>query len=768
MTHLNSSPRRLGAVILASEPRGRVSARLGAISHCFRRFFVMLPFLGTVALSAAPSQPLQLGANFNEHLDAAKVPALDATGVTWIRGFLPAGEFLDGRRTLATDPGIAAFRAAAASGRRIAITLKWDFKRSNWRVPAPDSADEKKAFAWAVDVVRETRPDLLLLVNEVFIDTHEADMQPGADGVIPMVRFLQRLAAFVHSAGLKSPSGAPLPLSCGGFTRLDRPEMQQRPATRALLSWLATTPDLTYVNFHLHEPTLAEFETALKFIHEQLPNRPFVVTEFSLVWSYQAHLKDRLDADEAGRAFAEKFHRPADETVRQYLNAAARAPVTEEELHAFLGSRSWFDPESLEKCCRLMEQNGVTLATYAYLQEAAGLSKPGQPVSGKQPPWRLNPIFQEQHAYVPGSSRFATNLGFYDTFVQRQSVKAKPAVRRDAPETIRGAIYVPAEAYNAPQMWKNFSVDETRRDFGYARKINLNALRLWASYEYWRMEPDRFKASFDQMLGVAQANGIRILVSLFENCGVVYTGDEMWTTDPHKAFAMLSPNPNVVSPTNQAAWGGPREFVQWFMTTYRNDDRLLAIEVMNEPREKPLKQPPSVPFAKSMFVTAKSLQGTVPLTIGFAESEKLALEFIPSGLDIIEFHDNYPASAQDLEKHLRAALELGAKYNLPVWLGEWQRVRPSGTGFDNQVLTPGEIGPDYESLAAVVRKYPVGSFFWSLMVKRAYLPPQRAKGTINGLFWSDGSVWSLADARAIAGDPHLNLVEQHTPPPGFP
>jgi len=53
------------------------------------------------------------------------------------------------------------------------------------------------------------------------------------------------------------------------------------------------------------------------------------------------------------------------------------------------------------------------------------------------------------------------------------------------------------------------------------------------------------------------------------------------------------------------------------------------------------------------------------------------------------------------------------------------------------------------------------------MVKRAYLPTQRLNGTINGLFWPDGSVWSLADAHAIAKDPTLQLTEKSALPPGY-
>ena len=383
--------------------------------------FALLLAAASVAAGTAPAPRLELGANFNEHLDVARLPALDATGVHWIRGFLPAGEFLDGRRTLQRDAGIATFRAAAASGRKLAITIKWDFKRSKWRVPALKSEEEQRAFAWAVAVVRATKPDLLLLVNEIFIDTEEADLAPGADGAIPMVRFLQRLAAFIDAAGLKAPSGAPLSVSCGGFTRLDRTEIRNHPVTRALLPWLASSPHLSHVNFHLHHADLTQFESAMKFMHAQMPARPLVVTEFSLVWAYQAHMAERLGIDGAGRAFAEKYRRVPGQTVADYLSAAAREPVTEAELHAFLASRSWFDPQSLEKCCRLMEQQGVTLATYAYLQASSGLERAKSPIGGAQPPWRLNPVFQERHACVPGGKRAATNLGFFETFVRRQS-----------------------------------------------------------------------------------------------------------------------------------------------------------------------------------------------------------------------------------------------------------------------------------------------------------------------------------------------------------
>ncbi|MGH8018492.1 MAG: hypothetical protein ACREIA_09410, partial [Opitutaceae bacterium] len=113
----------------------------------------ILILLASVFLSAPfVVAELELGANFNEHLHAARVPALDAGRAGWIRGFLPATEFLDGDRKLATDPGLATFRAAAASGRKVALTYKWDFLKSKTRVPAPGSAREQVCFDWALDV----------------------------------------------------------------------------------------------------------------------------------------------------------------------------------------------------------------------------------------------------------------------------------------------------------------------------------------------------------------------------------------------------------------------------------------------------------------------------------------------------------------------------------------------------------------------------------------------------------------------------------------
>ena len=96
----------------------------------------------------------------------------------------------------------------------------------------------------------------------------------------------------------------------------------------------------------------------------------------------------------------------------------------------------------------------------------------------------------------------------------------------------------------------------------------------------------------------------------------------------------------------------------------------------------------------------------------------------------------------------------------PVLLTEWQRLRPHALGWAEEKLAGDEWQPAYRTMAPIVQSYPLGNFFWSLMLRRAYLPPQRKNGTINGVFHEDGAVWSLADARAISGDERFSAEER--------
>ncbi len=105
----------------------------------------------------------------------------------------------------------------------------------------------------------------------------------------------------------------------------------------------------------------------------------------------------------------------------------------------------------------------------------------------------------------------------------------------------RGAIYIPSRAFNGYQQWRDYDSAEAERDIGYAASIRLDALRVWLSYEFWLQRPDTLAERFEDLLAHASAQGIRIMPSLFESCGVKNTQENLENTDPRTAVCVVSP-----------------------------------------------------------------------------------------------------------------------------------------------------------------------------------------------------------------------------------
>ncbi len=318
-------------------------------------------------------------------------------------------------------------------------------------------------------------------------------------------------------------------------------------------------------------------------------------------------------------------------------------------------------------------------------------------------------------------------------------------------QEINGAVYFPASVYNVDQSWAEYDPVMTSRDFGYAERIHLNALRVFGSYYAYQQDPDLYQRNIRDMLEKAAAKGLKILFVIFEDCGLEPTDALRWSKDPLTAVAIKSPGSAVTG--NPANWQPCKEHVKWFMDNFKNDQRLLGIEVINEPSAD------TKPFAHAVLAVAVSNKGTVPLTIGTIPEQ--VLEYVPDGVDVLQLHNNFPAELTESEKIIRENLQKASSVKLPLWMTEWQRTRPSGGYWDGTSVPEAERFTDLKSLAGQVKSYrtQMGAFFWSLMIKPAYLPGQRKAGTLNGLFWEDGRVWDLAGARIIADNPQLPLIE---------
>ncbi len=317
---------------------------------------------------------------------------------------------------------------------------------------------------------------------------------------------------------------------------------------------------------------------------------------------------------------------------------------------------------------------------------------------------------------------------------------------------IRGAVYFPARAYNAYQTYSLFDAAVIDRDFGYAQQAGINALRMFVSPEFWAEEPGLFMERFEQVIALSAKHGIRVMPVLFEDCGTDNTPETRNSRDPHTAICVCSPCRAVQA--DPSRWPEVYPFMDAFFARYKDDKRLLAIEVMNEPNFRS----GNVPFAQHAVERARSYGGSVPLTIGCITLHHNL--YFKGMLDIYQFHDNFPSSLDAFRWELDDARRVQEATGIPCWITEWQMLRVSGPGWDKATIPEEDKAPALHTLAEAVYGSGLGNFFWSLMVKPAYLMAQRPNGTFNGLFQEDGTVYSQADYRAVA---HSESAPAETP-----
>ncbi|KAB1190631.1 glycoside hydrolase [Haloferax sp. MBLA0076] len=304
-------------------------------------------------------------------------------------------------------------------------------------------------------------------------------------------------------------------------------------------------------------------------------------------------------------------------------------------------------------------------------------------------------------------------------------------------------------------MWRDYDPAVTERDLGYATRLNLNAIRTWGSYEFWREDPAAFETAFEDFLQTSDDYGIKPLVGLFEGIGDEPTRENLTDDDLMTATGVASPSKEILQSKDR--WEETREFVRWFMNRYADDERLLAIELINEPGWNKRR----IEFSKSMYETMREMRGSVPLTVGSTSMSKNST-YAKWGLDLFQFHYNFPPSQPTFRNAVQRVQSLDDVLSQPVMLTEWQRVR-SVPGFHN-TQPRNQRTPNYASMAPILTELGMSNFFWSLMLQPAYFWSQRQMGVLNGVFHEDGAVWSLDDARslkAMSGDDEFDGEERN-------
>lgn len=261
-----------------------------------------------------------------------------------------------------------------------------------------------------------------------------------------------------------------------------------------------------------------------------------------------------------------------------------------------------------------------------------------------------------------------------------------------------GANYTTSNAINQLEMFQaeTFDPEAIDRELRWAHEqFGMNTMRVYLHDLLWQQDPQGFLKRVDTFLSIAEKNGIRPMLVLFDSC---------WDPDPklgpqhrpipgvHNSGWVQSPSRHMlVDPANDKHF---RDYVEGVVGAFANDKRVLAWDLWNEPdnpgggnyMDKQLKgeQERIAELLPKIFDWARAKKPTQPLTSGVwigddwspgAASLTAIQRTQLERSDVITFH-NY----EQPEAFVSRVAQL-KKYGRPLICTEWL-ARGAGSNVD--------------------------------------------------------------------------------------
>lgn len=141
---------------------------------------------------------------------------------------------------------------------------------------------------------------------------------------------------------------------------------------------------------------------------------------------------------------------------------------------------------------------------------------------------------------------------------------------------IRGANYVPSYARNDVQLWMDFDSEIIDRELGYAKKLNLNTVRVFLQFAVYEKDPDKFMSNFETLLKLCKKHNIQLMPVIFDSC----FGEFPDLKEYRNKDWMANPGQNKLG---KEYWDVLDDYVRQLVGKYKDDSRIVMWDVMNEP-----------------------------------------------------------------------------------------------------------------------------------------------------------------------------------------
>jgi hypothetical protein len=325
----------------------------------------------------------------------------------------------------------------------------------------------------------------------------------------------------------------------------------------------------------------------------------------------------------------------------------------------------------------------------------------------------------------------------------------------DALPFLAGANFCPSTAINQLEMWQGETFDPVTidRELRWAAKLGMNVMRVFLHDLLWEHDAAGFCERIEKYLVIASAHHIRTMFVIFDDCWLdTFALGTQPAPKPgtHNSGWIQSPSKKVVNDPSQ--WGRLEKYVTELLRRFRDDRRIVAWDLYNEPgngtagdsstgvNEKQGSK--SLPLLEATFAWARSVANlSQPLTVGpwGTEGNHAALNaFELEHSDFITFHSYEPP--MKFNARMKELLALGR----PLMCTEYM-ARGAGNTF--------------EQCLRMMKKNNVGAIHWGLVAgKTQTIYPwgwDASKGTpdiwFHDVFNPDGTLLYPYEFREVLG-----------------
>lgn len=263
-----------------------------------------------------------------------------------------------------------------------------------------------------------------------------------------------------------------------------------------------------------------------------------------------------------------------------------------------------------------------------------------------------------------------------------------------------GANFVPSNAINQLEMWQaeTWSPELIDKELGWAEDLGMNTMRVYLHDIPYRNDKDGFFQRIDEFLSICQKHNIRPMLVIFDSVWDPYpeAGTQPEPTQGlHNSGWVQSPGADFL--TDKSKWPQLRTYVMDLVGHFKDDDRILAWDITNEPDndnansygKNNLKEEPEnkkeLGFAlvKEAFGWAREAHPSQPITSApwygdWSSTDKMneMNRWLFTNSDIITFH-NY-----DAPEDFKERVGYLKQFNRPMICTEYM-ARPTGSTFQN-------------------------------------------------------------------------------------